>query len=823
MELKNEYNLPIKNATPFAFYFNRPFLYLTFLLLAFSAQKSIAQYCMPSYGTVCIQPGVNDFIDDFWTTGGITNITNMNSSCNMQPNNYIYYSNMNVTVNPGSSFGVNMQCGTTFPQGFVIWIDWNNDFAFSALEEVYNSGTAGFQVFSGTINVPSNFICDTLRMRIRCNPSRVNRNPCNNQTFGECEDYNLIINYTPPAITTSSTDASCGLSNGTATVNESGYIYSWAPSGQFTQTAYLLGPGTYTVTVTVPGVSCPPVQATVTVHNAGIFPTVNVNNDTICAGQSATLTATPSGSGAGGHYAWVPTLDTTQSITVSPTVTTTYYVVYRVDGCLNPGLDSATVIVNPGTAPTVTVNNQTICQGQNAILTATPSAAGGTYAWSPGGQTTQSITVSPASTTTYSVVYTLGACSSNSSSGKVTVNPFPVMSITPSSPFLCTGSSVSLTASGAGAYSWSPGTGLSATIGATVTATPSATTTYIVTGTTNGCSNTDTVTVTVNPLLAISITPASSSICTGTSVSLTASGANTYSWSPNTGLSATTGNTINAGPSATTTYTVSGTANGCTNTATVTITVNPLPVVSVTPPTPSICTGDTVDLTASGAIHYIWSPGTGLSTTIGDTVNATPSATTTYTVTGTDAAGCRDTATVTITLNNIPIVADFSANPTVSFTNENIAFTDWSTGATMWHWSFGDGNSASIQNPLHSYQLPGMYIVGLVIKNNEGCIDSTSLSVEIMEDFMIPNVFSPNGDGMNDVFEIKVGGALELSLTVFNRFGRKVHEITGPKIAWDGRTPSGETISDGTYFYTLDVVFNTGSPQSFQGFIQSLK
>ena len=180
----------------------------------------------------------------------------MNSSCNMQPNNYIYYSNMNVIVNPGSSFGVNMQCGTTYQQGFVIWIDWNNDFVFSASEEAYNSGSAGFQVFSGTITVPANLICDTLRMRVRCNYSTINQDPCNNQTLGECEDYNLIINYTPPAITTSSTDASCGLPNGTATVNESGYSYLWTPSGQTTQTAILLAADTYTVTVS--DGPCPP-------------------------------------------------------------------------------------------------------------------------------------------------------------------------------------------------------------------------------------------------------------------------------------------------------------------------------------------------------------------------------------------------------------------------------------------------------------------------------------------------------------------------------------------------------------------------------------
>nr|MBA3900429.1 hypothetical protein [Bacteroidota bacterium] len=102
----------------------RSHLIIIILLGAFSF-KAAGQYCIPSYTTVCISPGVNDFIDNFWTTGAIGNITNMNSSCNMLPDNYIYYSNMAVVVNPGSTFQVHMQCSHTYQQGFVIWVDWD--------------------------------------------------------------------------------------------------------------------------------------------------------------------------------------------------------------------------------------------------------------------------------------------------------------------------------------------------------------------------------------------------------------------------------------------------------------------------------------------------------------------------------------------------------------------------------------------------------------------------------------------------------------------------------------------------------------------------
>jgi hypothetical protein len=172
--------------------------------------------------------------------------------------------------------------------------------------------------------------------------------------------------------------------------------------------------GTYTVSLEAcNGNGCNTTTQDITI---GTAPTVTANDESICDGGSVTLTATPSS--GGGDYLW-STAETTSSITVSPAATTTYTVEYTLNGCTS-AQESVTVTVT--VTPTVTANSEVICEGTSATLTATPSAGGGTYIWSPGGQTSATINVSPGSTTNYTVDYTLNGCT-GSTSTSVTVNP----------------------------------------------------------------------------------------------------------------------------------------------------------------------------------------------------------------------------------------------------------------------------------------------------------------------------------------------------------------------------------------------------------------
>ncbi|HLG33505.1 MAG TPA: PKD domain-containing protein [Bacteroidia bacterium] len=234
-----------------------------------------------------------------------------------------------------------------------------------------------------------------------------------------------------------------------------------------------------------------------------------------------------------------------------------------------------------------------------------------------------------------------------------------------------------------------------------------------------GCSDTIIHTVTVNPNPLVSVSSANVAVCTGQNTTLTASGANSYVWSPSATLSSSTGNSVTANPVATTLYTVTGTTNGCTASAQVSVTVNPLPVL-VTSPDVTVCKGDTTILTASGANTYSWSPSIWLSATTGDTVIAVPFSTTTYLVTATDINGCTSTASITVTVN-----------PTISVPPVVLVFDTLFcvTGYVTYQWYFNAVIIPGATNYYYVVTQTGSYTVEVTDSN--GCRGSSGFYVLI--------------------------------------------------------------------------------------------
>jgi hypothetical protein len=290
----------------------------------------------------------------------------------------------------------------------------------------------------------------------------------------------------------------------------------------------------------------------------------------------------------------------------------------------------------------------------------------------------------------------------------VIVNAVPSVTANVSQSVICAGTATVLTASGASSYVWSNGSSSS-----TISVSPGTTTTYSCTGTNAaGCSSTASVTVFVNPLPSVSIS-GSLQINVGGSATLNASGASSYVWS-----TGDVGASITVSPSLTSTYSVTGTdANGCSNTAQVTVVVIPLPTVSVTASSPTICAGQSTTLTASGCDTYLWSTG---QTTASIVVS--PSASTTYSCTGTT-SGVSSTADATIVVNAAPNVS-VSANPSV-LAALGLSSTLTASGAATYQWNTGATGSVLVVIPIATTTYS---VVGTDIN---GCTGSASATITL--------------------------------------------------------------------------------------------
>lgn len=387
-------------------------------------------------------------------------------------------------------------------------------------------------------------------------------------------------------------------------------------------------------------------------------------DQTICQGESVVLSAS-----GGTTYLW-SNGDTTATIEVNPTVTTTYTVTVS-DDLGNTDTDSVTVTVNE--LPIADAgNDQTVCEGDTITLT----ASGGTeYIWST-GETTASIQVAPSSDTLYTVEVISNGCTSTDDV-TVFVNPSPNLTVS-NNITIVEGDSVQLSVTGASNYEWS--TGETTNI---ITVSPVETTTYTVTGTTGICSSQAQVTVTVEELLVVSAGQ-DENVCENDTyeVVLTASPGDSYLWS-----TGETTQSIVVSPLSTTTYSVTVASGIQEDTDDVTVFVNPNPdVVILNGESVDIMSGDFVTLSASGANTYEWNNGA-----TQPNIAVSPSQTTTYEVRG-YIGNCYDEKQVTV--NVIPEVEADAGDDQDICLGDVVTLT--ATGGDEYVWSTGE-TTQSIQ------------------------------------------------------------------------------------------------------------------------------
>ena len=327
----------------------------------------------------------------------------------------------------------------------------------------------------------------------------------------------------------------------------------------------------------------------------------------------------------------------------------------------NLGCTVSTVItVNP--IPSQILGADRVCNGfTSTVSDVTPGGvwtSSNTSVLTIGSATGVITTVAPGNDTIYYTFPTTGCFVMFT----FTVDPIPVITVTSSpSTQICIGGQVVLTASGAatpgvsaGTYAWAPPTGLNTTVGPSVIATPTVTTTYTVVGTTvYGCSSSTTVNVVVDSLLMNIHITGRDSMCAGDADTLIASGftGSLFAWSPSIGLSCIICDTTISRVITTTTYTATAIDSfGCKYTTSFTVTVNPLPIIKVSPNPTYVCRGDSTRLVATGASTYTWFPHAFLSCYTCDTVWASDTQNLVYNVIGTSIHGCRDSIFVPVSV-----------------------------------------------------------------------------------------------------------------------------------------------------------------------------
>ncbi|MBS1637210.1 MAG: gliding motility-associated C-terminal domain-containing protein [Bacteroidetes bacterium] len=629
------------------------------------------------------------------------------------------------------------------------------------------------------------------------------------QCLQPCPITQTVTITQPPAVTVSVSSNTLICPGQSTTLTAGGAsTYTWSPAATLSSAngaTVTANPSALTV-YTVTGADAGGCTATNTVQVdmlGNISLTVSPASTTIC--PSATVTLSASGANS---YTWAPAASlsaaNTATVSASPAATTVYTITGDSNGCTGTG--TINVVVTNTLSITATAVSPTVCPTANTQI----SASGATnYTWSPATDLSSSsgatVTCTPTASNQYTVLGASGTCTATATVN-ITLANTPTVT-TSASPTICSGSNAALTANGANTYTWSPTTGLSSSTGGNITAGPGTTTTYTVTGSSaQGCTSNTVVTVNVIATPTLVATASPSVICSGSLTTLAAAGASTYTWSPSASLSSANGAVVTGTPQTSTMFIVTGgngtAPNMCTSNTTVQVNVIPTPTPGVSPDQ-TICFGQRIYLVATGGTTYTWTPAIGLSAPHGSSTYANPFINTTYVVTVSNNGLCTGAASVNITVNPLPVV---NAGPDTTI-NVDETYELTGSGSGMLGWLPTDGNPLPCnycpQNTVNP-QNSTCYI--LEATNAFNCVNRDTMCITVTKDWdvFIPNAFTPNGNGVNDVF-IPVGyGITSIDLAIFDRWGAQIFKSSTDHPGWDGKN-KGKLCETGVYVWQAEI------------------
>jgi len=450
----------------------------------------------------------------------------------------------------------------------------------------------------------------------------------------------------------------------------------------------------------------------------------------------------------------------------------------------------------------------TFCSNDSITLTANEGVS---YEWS-NGETTQSIWVTQ--TGLYRVFVTdASGCVDGSGFTFINVLPAPDATILSDQlPPFCMGDTVTLfTLNLFGDFLWSTGE-----TGFTIDVSQSGVYSVAITNFA-GCTDTGSFSAIFLPAPFLFINAdGPTTFCEGDDVKISVNfgfGLD-FLWSPNGETSSSI--TVNA-PG---TYNVTATNFfGCSVTSEdFVVNVVPIPTAYAGEDT-VLCLPDTLNYVANGGDTYLWSNGENTAD-----ISVIPDFGDNQYIVTVSNLGCDITAKDTVLVHvGGDVLADFSVVP--GLLGDETLITDLSTGSVVtWNWDLGNGEFSQVQNPATVYLAEDSFIVILIVADQYGCTDTTSQTFTVAQEVTIPNVFTPNDDGVNDSFFIRNAGDGGFKFSVSNRWGQVVYESEGQEVRWNGKTNAGVDLQPGTYFYILTIDLKEGEePVVQKGFITLLK
>ena len=574
-----------------------------------------------------------------------------------------------------------------------------------------------------------------------------------------------------------------------------GTQYLWS-NGATSQSIYVNAAGNYTVDVTTSNI-CHSIS--LPQHISVLTPVAIIallGDSLICSGDSVKFSTN-----LGSSYSWSNGNTSQQFYT---NIAGVYNVtVVDINGC--SAISNSIMIKLSSPISTISIINgdSILCFGDSVLLSAN---AGLNYSWS-NGSTTQSIYINSAGI--YQVVVTNSDnCKATSTKQNIIVSQPQANISAAGNGFICNNDTVTLTANSGGSYLWSN----SSTSNSIKVFQPGI---YSVTVTNvDLCKATDTITVFQSSVSVLLLTSDTTSFCEGDSCKLVAtSSTNNFVWS-NGAI-----DSILVAKKSGLFYVVATNSNGCSITSdSINVLVHPVPTINYL--LDSIVDCDSYNITfknntiSESNSTYNWDLGDGnFSNDFAPIHEYFAPNNFNIELTVTSPFGCISKKQSSFqTLRYVDPVALFTTIPLGStYLDDRIVFTNLSTSATSYSWDFGDGTFSSERNPTHKYLASGTYHVSLIAFSSPSCRDTFELDYEVFL-WTMPNVFTPNNDGLNDQFPgVEILGEMrDFEFEVYSRWGQRIFSSNNPSIGFKGKFENGKECPEGGYVYLISFESFTG-------------